>query len=83
MGKHERTLAAIFADPVQANISWSDAESLLRNLGAEVSQGKGSRVRVVLNGIRAVIHRPHPRKEINKLTVKSIRRLFVEAGVKP
>lgn len=83
MGKHERTLAAIFADPVQANIAWSDTESLLRNLGAEISEGKGSRVRVALGGRLAVFHRPHPAKEMNKPAVKSVRRFLTEAGVSP
>ena len=83
MGKHDRTLAAIFSDPVQANIAWSDTESLLRSLGAEITQGKGSRVRVALNGVRAVFHRPHPAKEINKPTIKSVRRFLADAGVSP
>jgi hypothetical protein len=26
MGKHDKTLAAIFADPVSANIKWRDIE---------------------------------------------------------
>ena len=83
MGKHERTLAAIFAEPVQANIAWSDTESLLRNLGADITEGKGSRVRVALNGVRAVFHRPHPEKEANKPTIRSVRQFLAEAGVSP
>lgn len=83
MGKHERTLAAIFADPVRAGINWDDIESLLRNRGAEISQGAGSRVRIALNGVRAVFHRPHPRKETDKGAVKSMRRFLAEAGVTP
>ena len=27
-------------------------------LGAEISEGNGSRVRIALNGVRAVFHRP-------------------------
>jgi len=83
VAKHERTLAAIFADPVRANIDWSDIESLLTNLGAQISKGAGSRVRIALNGVRAVFHRPHPRKEADKGAVKSMRRFLSEAGVKP
>jgi hypothetical protein len=83
VAKHERTLAAIFADPVRASINWSDIESLLRHLGAEMSEGDGSRVRIALNGVRAVFHRPHPRKETDKGAVKSMRRFLVEAGVQP
>ena len=82
-GKHDRTLQAIFADPVRANINWSDIESLLSYLGAEISEGSGSRVRIALNGVRAVFHRPHPEKETDKGAVKSVRRFLSEAGVTP
>ncbi len=81
MGKHERTLEAIFADPVRANIMWKDVVGMLRHLGAEISEGSGSRVRIVLRGVRAVFHRPHPRKETDKGAVKSMRRFLIEAGV--
>jgi hypothetical protein len=83
VSKHDRTLKAIFADPVRASINWSDIESLLRHLGAEISVGAGSRVRIALNGVRAVFHRPHPRKETDKGAVKSIRRFLTEAGIIP
>lgn len=56
---------------------------LLDALGAEMSEGKGSRVRIVLNGIRMVFHRPHPQKETDKGAVKSVRRFLKTAGVKP
>jgi hypothetical protein len=79
--KHQRTLEAIFADPVRAGIRWSDIEKLLVKLGAQISEGSGSRVRIALNGIRAVFHRPHPRKETDKGAVKSMRRFLTEAGV--
>ena len=83
MSKHGNTLQAIFADPVRANINWSEIESLLRHLGAEISEGAGSRVRISLNGVRAVFHRPHPQKETDKGAVKSMRRFLTEAGAKP
>lgn len=79
--KHQKTLQAIFEDPVRANILWADIESLLSALGAEISEGRGSRVRIVLNDVRAVFHRPHPRKKTNKGAVKSMRRFLIEAGV--
>ena len=49
--------------------------------GAEITEGRGSRVRVGLNGVRAVFHRPHPQKETDKGTVVSMRRFLEEAGV--
>ena len=81
--KHRKTLEAIFEKPERANIAWRDVEALFIALGAEISEGSGSRVRVVLKDVRAVFHRPHPRKETNKGTVKSVRRFLGAAGVKP
>lgn len=81
--KHRKTLDAVFADPVQAGIAWRDIEALLIACGAEVSEGQGSRVRVALNGVRAVFHRPHPQKETDKGAVKSVRRFLIEAEIKP
>jgi len=82
-GKHQKTIRAIFSDPVRANIPWADIEALLMSLGATCDEGSGSRVRFVLNGIRAVFHRPHPRKETGKGMVKSVRRFLEEGGIRP
>ncbi len=79
--KHRKILHAIFENPVHSNILWSDIESLLVALGAELNEGRGSRVRIYLNGVRAVFHRPHPEKETNKGAVISMRRFLLEAGV--
>lgn len=81
--KHRQTLRAIFDTPERANIPWSDIEVLFVALGAEVSEGQGSRVRVALNDVRAVFHRPHPQKETDKGAVKSVRRFLQEAGITP
>jgi hypothetical protein len=81
--KHRKVLEALFEKPERANLDWKDIEALLLALGAEISEGNGSRVRVALKGVRAVFHRPHPRKVANKGTVKSVRRLLEAAGVRP
>ena len=81
--KHQRTLEEVFARPERANIPWKDIEALFIALGAEVSGGSGSRVRVALGGVRAVFHRPHPQKETDKGAVKSVRRFLSEAGIQP
>jgi len=80
--KHRKTLEAIFEKPERANIAWRDIEALFIALGAEISEGSGSRVRIALKDVRAVFHRPHPRKETNKGAVKSVRRFLEAAGVK-
>ena len=81
--KQVRTLGWIFEDPVRANIDWHDVESLLKALGAVLTEGKGSRVRAALNGVRAVFHEPHPQKEIGKGMVHSLRDFLTAAGIRP
>jgi hypothetical protein len=81
--KHSRTLQAIFEDPIRSNIAWRDIESMLEAAGAELTEGTGSRVRIALNDVRAVFHRPYPKKETDKGAVKSMRRFLTEAGFTP
>ncbi len=81
--KHRATLSAIFAEPTRSGVPWRDVESLFVACGAEISEGQGSRVRVALNGVRAVFHRPRPQKETDKGALRSVRRFLAEAEVKP
>ncbi len=80
--KHQKILEQIFQSPVQSSIVWKDIEAMLVSLGAEISEGNGSRVRIALNDVRAVFHRPHPQKETDKGAVVSMRRFLKEANVK-
>lgn len=80
--KHQKILEQIFQSPVQSSIVWKDIEAMLVSLGAEISEGNGSRVRIALNDVRAVFHRPHPQKETDKGAVISMRRFLKEANVK-
>ena len=81
--KQRQTLDKIFEKPERSDISWVNIEALFIALGAEISEGRGSRVRVALNDVRAVFHRPHPERATNKGAVKSVRRFLQEAGVRP
>lgn len=54
---------------------------MLLGLGATISEGNGSRVRVKLNQERAVFHRPHPDRNTDKGAVKSVRKFLMNAGV--
>lgn len=81
--KDRATLEAIFLDPVRSDIDWRDIESLFRALGAEISEGKGSRVRVAFEDRINVFHRPHPERVTDKGAVKSVRRFLTEVGVVP
>jgi hypothetical protein len=78
--RHRKTLAVVFADPVSGTIKWRDIEAML---GAEVSEGSGSRVRFMLNGCMVMVHRPHPSPDTKRHTVRSIREFLSEAGAVP
>ena len=80
--KQRQTLERIFEKPERSDILWSDIENLFKALGADLSEGRGSRVRVALKDVRAVFHRPHPQRVTNKSTVRSVRRFLLEVGVK-
>jgi len=75
------TLNAIFKVPVPPNIRWNDILNLFIHLGADIREGKGSRVVVELNGEEAVFHRPHPGPETDRGAVRAVRRFLENAGM--
>ena len=79
--RYRKTIESIYKSPVQSGIIWAEIENLLAGLGAEISEGSGSRVRVKLNGVRAVFHRPHQEKTTDRGAVASVRRFLENAGV--
>jgi hypothetical protein len=81
--KQQRTLESVFTTPIPSDILWTDIERLFIALGATVQQGNGSRVRVALNGVKAVFHEPHPQRETVKGAVKSVRTFLEAAGIEP
>ena len=79
--KQQKTLDRIIEKPERSDIPWTDIERMVIALGGEISEGRGSRVRIYLNGIRAVFHRPHPKRVTDKGAVSSMRRFLIEAEV--
>ena len=77
------TLAAIFAEPAPSDLKWSRIEALFEALGANVSERRGSRIAVQLNGITAVFHRPHPKPTTKRWAVRAAREFLTNAGVTP
>ena len=80
---HQKTLRKIFENPLRSDVEWSTIEKLIQALGGEISEGRGSRVRLALNGIRAVFHRPHPSRFTDKGALKSVRRFLENAKINP
>ena len=64
-------------------MKWRDIETLLSHLGASLEEGRGSRIRVILNREEAVFYRPHPKREIDKGALVSVRRFLENAGESP
>ena len=81
--KHRKTLEAIFADPVKADLKWADIEKLFVACGGIVEEARGSRICVEIDGVFAHFHRPHPQPNTDKGAVKSVRRFLENVGVKP
>lgn len=79
--KQRQTLNKILEKPERSDIPWSNIEALIAALGGEIFEGRGSRVRVVLNDVKAVFHRPHPERITEKCAIKSVRRFLKESGV--
>jgi hypothetical protein len=81
--KHKQALQAIFALPTRASIAFSDIETLLIALGAEKTEGHGSRVKYTLHGEEWHAHRPHPGKEAKKYQVEQVREFLTKLEITP
>jgi len=46
--QNNKTIESIFKKPTPSNIPWMDIENLLISLGAVITEGAGSRIRVKL-----------------------------------
>src|SRR5215467_13943477 len=65
--RHRKTLHALFAHPLSANVDFRKVIHLLEDLGAEVDNKPGNRVGVMLNGRSAAFthaHRDLPKEEV-------------------
>ena len=78
---HRATLRRVFEKPTSASIRFADLESLLRALGAEVTEGKGSRIRFDLQDEQWHTHRPHPGVEAKRYQVRELQELFGRLGI--
>ncbi|MEQ1789063.1 MAG: type II toxin-antitoxin system HicA family toxin [Rickettsiales bacterium] len=74
--KQRKTLEAIFAKPTRANILWTDVEKLFIALGGEVIEGKGSAIKILIDGELAYFHRPHQSKEAKHYRIDDARRFL-------
>jgi hypothetical protein len=84
LGRRQRkTLARVFQTPPRSDVRWPEVEALLGALDAELTEGRGSRLRVALGGARAVLHRPHPSSIVSKPCLRAVKRFLMTAGIQP
>ena len=76
-------LRMIFHDPPSGNIHWRDVESLLKHVGASLEPISGARVRVKLNRMEGILHRPHHSNVLDSSGLIHVREFLARAGVKP
>lgn len=79
--KHRKTLADVFAKPTPQGVKWSRVEALVVALGGAVEQRAGSRVALKLNGVRAVIHSPHPSPDVTRPSLRAVADFLTAAGI--
>ena len=63
---HRKTLHALFAHPLSANVDFKKVVHLLEDLGAEVDNKPGNRVGVMLNGRSAAFTHAHRDRQRRK-----------------
>jgi hypothetical protein len=80
---HANLIRTIFHDPPSHNVHWRDIESLLKHVGAAIEPLSGARVRVQIERVEGVLHRPHHSNVIGTSTLLQVRELLGRAGVTP
>ncbi len=79
--KHRKTLHAIFAHPVSANIDPRAVLHVFEELGAEVAHGGHGQVKITLGGHTQGFHEMG--HSLSKAEVVEMRRFLQGAGVDP
>ena len=81
--RQKKTLALIFEKPTRTDLRYDDVKSLLIAAGADMREGRGSRVRFKQGAYSVHLHSPHPQKVLPKYLVELIRDFLIQIGVKP
>jgi hypothetical protein len=78
---HRKTLQAIFAHPVSANISFKEVRHVFESLGSEIDHKSGRRVGVKLNGHSVAFS--HAQHSLPTDEVAQVRRFRETCGIDP
>jgi hypothetical protein len=80
---HAHLIRTIFIDPPHHNLHWREIESLLKHVGASLEPLSGARIRVTLNRMEEIVHRPHHSSTMNAQSILHLRAFLARAGVTP
>ena len=80
---HANLIRTIFHDPPSGNVHWRDIVSLLNHVGATQEPLSGARVRVTLDRMEVVLHRPHHSNVLSSTSLVHVREFLARAGVTP
>ena len=78
---HRKTLQAVFAHPVSANISFKEVRHVFESLGSEIDHKSGRRVGVKLNGHSVAFS--HAQHSLPTDVVAQVRRFPETCGISP
>ena len=79
--RHRKTLQALFAHPISANIDFKEVMHVLAELGAEIDNKSGNRVGVKLGGHSVAF--THAQHSLPKEEVVQIKKFLEQCGVDP
>ena len=79
--RHRKTLHAIFAHPVGANIDFKQVVHVLEQLGAEIDNKSGNRIGVTLNGHTVAFMHVH--HDLPKEEVIQVKKFLITCGIDP
>lgn len=78
---HRKTLHALFAHPISANIDFKKVMHVFEELGAEIENSAGNRVKVKLNDHSAAF--VHAQHSLPKDEVVQIKKFLEQCGITP
>jgi hypothetical protein len=78
---HRKTLHALFAHPIGANVDFGKVMHLLEDVGADVDNKSGNRVGIKLNGHSAAF--THANHSLPKEEVVQVRKFLEACGITP
>lgn len=79
--KHRKTLHALFAHPVSANINYQAVVHVLQELGATIDNKSGNRIGVTLN--EHTVAFTHVSHDLPKNEVAQVKKFLETCGVEP